>query len=261
MPADSQSLAAKFAAVRYRLDEVRRGRAEVPRLLLSGLPRDLRRVTAIPQRKSLFIKAILPLILRANEAISDDRRRLERLLASRAAGRRLARDDKVWLMAMAQAYEVASNDVGELLRRVDGIPPSLALAQSAEESGWGTSRFALAGNAVFGQRTWRAGGGMVPLRRDADKRHEIVAFGGLYNSVAAYMHNLNIHPAYKAFRSRRAEIRARSQEPRGDALVGTLERYSERGRAYIETIRSIMRVNRLAPFDRARLRRERAAGI
>ena len=141
------------------------------------------------------------------------------------------------------------------------MPPSLALAQAAEESGWGTSRFARKGNAVFGQRTWRSGRGMVPLRREDGKRHEVVAFNALRASVDAYLRNLNSHPAYGEFRRLRAEARALDRAVSVPALVGTMTRYSERGADYLRTILAIIRVNRFAAYDRARLAPAPGLGI
>ena len=127
------------------------------------------------------------------------------------------------------------------------------MAQAVEESGWGTSRFAREGNAVFGQYTFRRGHGLVPKRREAGKRHEVKSFAALHNSVAAYMHNLNSHRAYRESREQRASRRAERQGPDGIALAATLTRYSARGAAYVKTIQTIIRANDLTRFDQARL--------
>jgi len=111
------------------------------------------------------------------------------------------------IAALADRYDANPSDRSDLVGRVDVVPPSLAIAQAAEESGWGTSRFAVEANAVFGQWTFRKGAGVVPERRDPGKRHEVRSFEGLRQSVSAYMHNLNIHWAYKEFRRVRRELR------------------------------------------------------
>ena len=152
---------------------------------------------------------------------------------------------------MAGRYDVHPADLEALIQRVDVVPPSLAIAQAAEESGWGTSRFAVEANAVFGQWTFQKGEGVVPARRDAGKRHEVRSFPGLRHSVIAYMHNLNIHWAYEEFRRVRGHLRESSAKLTGDVLAGTLRKYSERGLKYINTIRTIMRVNGLNAFDDA----------
>ena len=240
----------QLATLDYSLGDIRRGFASVPRMQLANLPPDLAQLNSVKQRKQLFIKLMLPLILQANEKILADRNELLRLLNSRGP---LSREDEAWIAALADRYDANPSDRSDLVGRVDVVPPSLAIAQAAEESGWGTSRFAVEANAVFGQWTFRKGAGVVPERRDPGKLHEVRSFEGLRQSVSAYMHNLNIHWAYKEFRRVRRELRNSSQALTGRSLVGTLHRYSERGFEYIETIRTIMRVNGLDAFDRARL--------
>lgn len=240
----------QLATLDYSLGDIRRGFASVPRMQLANLPPDLAQLNSVKQRKQLFIKLMLPLILQANEKILADRNELLRLLNSQGP---LSREDEAWIAALADRYDANPSDCSDLVGRVDVVPPSLAIAQAAEESGWGTSRFAVEANAVFGQWTFRKGAGVVPERRDPGKLHEVRSFEGLRQSVSAYMHNLNIHWAYKEFRRVRRELRDSSQALTGRSLVGTLHKYSERGFEYIETIRTIMRVNGLDAFDRARL--------
>ena len=246
--ADMASLTDTFLRLDYDLAAVRDGERDVPRLFLSALPEDLSDAS-VAVRKSVFIQAILPLILRINEVILGQRRQLLAIAARPAADGGIAADDQAWLADLAALYDVAPDDIEALLERVDIVPPSLALAQAAEESGWGTSRFAREGNAVFGERTFTAGRGLVPERRDADKRHEVRAFDGLYFSVATYVLNLNTHWAYDLFRRARADMRARNEDLDGRKLAGTLRKYSERGADYIDTIRSIIRVNGLSHLD------------
>ncbi|HJM50361.1 MAG TPA: glucosaminidase domain-containing protein [Alphaproteobacteria bacterium] len=252
-----EDLTKKMSDLDYRLSDVRRGAAQVPRLTIAALPRDLRQLQSVRSRKNLFVRAILPLILQANETVMAERRRLVAVLAQKSPDA----DDRAWLTELALRYDVKSDDRAELLRRVDIVPPSLALAQAAEESGWGTSRFAQEANAVFGQWTFRSDIGVVPSRRDDGKRHKIRAFGGLRASVLAYLRNLNIHWAYDGFRKLRADLRARQGWLSGYDLTPSLERYSERGKAYIKTIRTIMRVNGFAAYDRARLEGADRLGI
>jgi len=244
----AQELDQKFSALDYSLSDIRRGSAPVPRLQLANLPPDLAEIQSAKQRKRLFIKSILPLVLQANETILTERRRLMMLLSSE--GWR-SQEEREWLEALADRYDGHPADLESLVRRVDVVPPSLAIAQAAEESGWGTSRFAVEANAVFGQWTFRKGEGVVPARRDTGKRHEVRSFSGLRHSVAAYMHNLNIHWAYQEFRRVRDDLRESDSALTGEALAGTLGKYSERGFKYINTIRTIMRVNGLSAFDHA----------
>jgi Bax protein len=244
-----EDLTKKMSELDYRLSDVRRGEAEVPRLTIAALPRDLRQLQSVRSRKSLFVRTILPLILQANETVMTERRQLQAVLAKK----NLDGVDRAWLGELAARYDAKPDDASELLRRVDIVPPSLALAQAAEESGWGTSRFAQEANAVFGQWTYRSDTGVVPNRRDDGKRHKIRSFGGLRASVLAYLRNLNIHWAYVEFRQRRADLRARQGWLSGYELTPSLERYSERGKAYVKTIRTIMRVNGFVAYDQARL--------
>ena len=243
------SLVDLYQEIEYRLDDIRLGEIAVPRLMVERMPDDIVMVDSPSERKRLFIQLALPLILYANERIAADRGRLIALREKieRAA---YAPSDKAWLAGLAGRYGLDSPDLDALLRRVDVIPTSLALAQGAEESGWGTSRFVREGNAIFGQRTYDQGAGLVPINRDSGKKHVVKAFSGLMESVASYMTNLNTHYAYDEFRRIRARQRA-SGDVDSYNLVGALDRYSERGEAYIETIRSIIDKNDLQSYDSA----------
>jgi Bax protein len=241
-----------FDRAGYRLDGVRR-HGEVPRLFLVTLPRDLREIRAPSHRKVMFIKTALPLILLVNERIERDRMRIQILRTLIGAGVETTPDDAAWLTALAERHGVARLDFDELLRRVDIIPPSLALAQGAEETGWGTSRFAHEGNALFGQRIFGGKGGLVPRRRDEGKTFKVRAFEDLIDGVGAYAHNLNTFAAYGEFRRAREALREAGRPLIGTELATTLGNYSERREAYIATIRLIIRANALGMFDKARL--------
>ena len=243
-------LARKLSELDYSLREVRLGVAAVPRLRVANLPPDMAGVGSVAERKRLFIMSILPLVLQVNEGILADRRKLLDLAASDGT---LTHYDRQWIAALAKRHGVDAADRKELVVRVDAVPPSLAIAQAIVESGWGRSRFAVEANAIFGQWTFRAGSGVVPRRRDRGKGHEIRSFRGPYQSVAAYMDNLNSHRAYEEFRRQRNALRRSGEILNGGRLAGTLHNYSQRGQDYVETIRTIMRQNRLADFDRAHL--------
>lgn len=156
-----------------------------------------------------------------------------------------------WLERLAARYETQPDRLDLLLRRVDTVPVSLAMAQAAIESGWGTSRFALHGNAIFGQWTTAEGKGLVPSAREEGKTHKVRSFNRLSDSVSAYLLNLNTHPAYAEFREMRQEARRRGETPDGQMLAGGLEAYSEKGGEYVELLRNMIRVNRLGAFDDA----------
>ena len=245
------AMIAGFESFGYDLDRVRAAARPVPRLYLEELPRDLANVASVAVKKRLFVQAVLPIILRVNEEIVTARWRAERLGDGLLWEGALSASDRKWLIGEAEYYGTAPFDVPELLKRMDIVPPSLALAQAAEETGWGTSRFAREGNALFGQYTYKSVTGMIPQRRDADSRHRVRRHDSLLDAVRAYVHNLNTHWAYEDFRDRRALLRRADRPIGGHDLAGALGQYSERRAAYIESIRTIMRQNRLEDFDRA----------
>ena len=238
------------------LRELRVGKSAVPPIYLSRFPVDMASLNSPRLRKDIFIKTVLPLVLRANSEVLLERQRML-VLVERIKGKStnegLSSSEKTFLTKLAVEYGIGERDFAELRRRVDVVPASLALAQGAEESGWGTSRFARLGNAVFGQRTFRKGDGLVPLRREQGQRYEVKSFNNLYKSVRAYVWNLNTHFAYSKFRKKRALLRNGGLPLDGYALTGTLDKYSERGENYISAIRAIIQRNRLDEFDNLRL--------
>ena len=251
--ADVADLSRRFLQLGYHLDHVRSGAGEVPRLLLANLPGDMPEIKLVEVRKAMFIQAVLPLILRANEQIAADRQRLRMLVARPSIW---SDADSVWVAQLAFRYSVDQFDLAELTRRVDVIPISLAIAQAAEESGWGTSRFAIEGNAVFGQWTYDPEKGLVPNSREEGRSHLVRSYDGLLGSVSGYMLNLNTHDAYNAFRNRRQAMRTDIGALDATALASTLIYYSEGRRDYTKRIRDIIETNDLTAFDDARLSRE-----
>jgi len=143
--------------------------------------------------------------------------------------------------------------LSELLNRVDLMPPSLAMAQTAEESGWGTSRFADQGNAMFGQWAWGDKAIKPEQQRAGKGNYGIAAFDSPQESVIGYMMNINTHRAYAPLRDKRAQMRSKGQKPSGMALSPSLLNYSERGQHYVDTLNSIMSYNKLAAIDEAYL--------
>jgi Bax protein len=258
---NSQRLVGYFEEMGYRLDTLRDGVGTVPRLYLASLPNDLPKVESPEVRKAVFIKAMLPIILRVNEEVLERRAALETLSRKIALGRSLSTDEKTWLDDMAALYDLKKPDLPELLRRVDAVPPSLALAQAALESGWGTSRFAQKGNALFGQKIFIESPNAMPsYDRDGNEVFRMRAFDDVFSSVRSYVHNLNSHPAYGDFRKLRADLRRKGTVDRADfgpaasdALAKKLVSYSERGADYIADVRNLIQVNDLRVFDRARL--------
>lgn len=247
------ALSAHFDGLQYRLSKVRVGGDLVPRHYLVKLPPDIAEIDSVDVRKRFFIKAVLPVVLRVNEDILAERDRLKQLRAQAESGATLDQADVAWLTSVARRYGCKRYDWEELLRRVDMIPPSLAIAQAATESGWGTSRFALEGNALFGEHTNDPKQGMAPIGSKSPAKFHVRAFPNLLENVRSYAHNLNQHRAYPEFRAQRAKLRAANKRLDGHALAGGLELYSERGLVYIKLLRRIIGANDLSYLDDARL--------
>jgi Bax protein len=248
-----EGLQAAFASADYDLEEIRNKRTPVPRLRLFMLPSDLPDMTDIGERKTVFLSLALPLILEANAHIAVERRRLRHVIERRTAGQKLAPDLEDWLAGLAKRYKGSVDQLDALLLRVDTVPPSLVLAQAAAESGWGTSRFAIEGNAIFGQWTTSGGKGLVPLGRPEGETYKVRSFDRLIDSVNAYLLNLNSHRPYRRFRKIRAELRQAGKPLDGAKLAAGLQHYSETGQEYVDLLRGIIRKNRLSPLDKATL--------
>jgi len=246
----------RFLDQGYDLGAVATGDVRVPRLFLSRIPKDWRDLVPADKRKQAFVFLILPLVLQANEHVYADRQRLLDLAAQKKKGKKPSAQDQGWLRDLAETYGTKADDLKELARRVDVIPPSLALAQAAIESGWGTSRFTTEGNALFGQWTLDQNNAMVPGDRNQGATYGIRRFPSLAESVASYFRNLNGHKAYAKFREQRAAARAKGKDLDGTKLATYLTSYSERGADYVEAVQKVIATNQLAPLDEARLRSE-----
>jgi Bax protein len=262
-PLPTTAVEEAFARLDYDLAQVRAGRG-VPRVLVRSIPDDLGQMAEVDRRKRLFLGAVLPLVLAVNEQIMAERETVEAIGRKIAAGQALNARDGKELERLARVYRVIDEDdetgiaelsdtalIEELRLRVAPVPVSLALAQAAEESAWGLSRFADEGNALYGQWVWNDEAGIVPKKRPAGQTHSVRAFRDLYESTLSYAHNLNTHSAYGAFRRARAEMLRATGQLDGHALAGTLTRYSGRGQAYVNSLRSIIRANDLTALDRA----------
>ena len=238
--------------VSFNLPSIRNG-SEVPRYFVPELPVDILDIDKVTTRKKLFISVTLPLILNTNERIMEERKLLKNLIKSKNDGKSWSSEQRAWISDLAKRYRGSVRDLNGLLDRVDIIPASLALAQSIEESGWGTSRFAREGNALFGQRVWSEGKGIVPHERIEGEVYEVRSFEKLAKSVSSYALNLNRHEAYHSFREARSRLRAAGLIPNGYALAASLTFYSERGDEYVEGLRMLMRSNELSQYDTAKL--------
>jgi Bax protein len=250
---DAESLTDLFAAHDYYLAALRNdANTGVPRLAVSALPRDMDDIADSDARKKLFLRTVLPLVIEANRELLRARAQVIAALDARAEGR-LGSTDALWLDSLAEWYGAAPGDVADLLSRIDAVPPSLVLAQAAQESGWGTSRFALRGNALFGQRSW--GGvdeGLAPKRADR-KDFKVRAFPDLMSALRSYLHNLNSHRAYQNLRDRRARARALGTPLDSLDMIAGLKNYSEEGAAYVAALSELIRGNDLQALDRLAL--------
>ena len=236
-----------FKDVDYDLRKVRDDKLVKP-IYFTQFPRDLDNLQSVQLKKETFIKIVLPLIVAENEKILDDRKKLLTL-----SEKKYTSDlEKQWLRQKLLEYKVKKGDITELLKRMDMIPASIALAQAAKESGWGTSRFALEGNAIFGQWTWD-GQGIAPLNRDDNKNHKILKFPILRASVKAYKNNLNTHKSYLKFREKRKKLRDKNLDITGLSLTDTLKNYAQTGSEYTKILNQIITQNRLTDFEPVKL--------
>ena len=252
VPTDTVRLSAEtinelFRDTKYDLDIVRKKKIVKP-INLSLLPSEIRNIESTKKKKSLFIKIVLPLILEENNRIIFDRKKLFKIL-----NKNMNSDtEKKWLNSKFKQYGVLNKDLSTLKVRMDIVPVSLAIAQAAKESGWGTSRFAIEGNALFGQWTW-SGEGIKPAGVDSEEKHKVMKFKVLKASVRAYQRNLNTHGSYKQFRSERANMRDSDVELDSMILADFLDKYAATGKEYTKIIKQIIKQNNLQDFDKVKL--------
>jgi len=220
----------------------------VPAIELTTLPPDLAQVQDVKHKKALFFRSLLPIVLAENEKLAELRSHVSVLLQKGVM--QLSEADRRWLEAIAQQYKLKGSidDVSlqrKLLRRVDVVPPALALAQAANESAWGTSRFARQGNNLFGQWTYRQSEGIVPLGRPEGATYAVRAFSSIDASVRAYIQNINSNAAYAELRQLRQQMRDKGEALDSIVLATGLMAYSARGEEYISELQSMIRSNRL----------------
>ena len=236
-----------FEDTKYNLNDVRKNKIVKP-VSIALLPNEIKNIESSKKRKQLFIQIVLPLILEENERIKLDRKRLFVILNKNNN----TESEKKWLKNKFKQYGVVNRDLTTLKIRIDEIPVSLAIAQAAKETGWGTSRFALEGNALFGQWTWN-GDGIKPAEADDQAKHKIMRFNVLQASVRAYQRNLNTHLSYKEFREARAIQRDNKGKLNSLELVNYLDKYAETGKEYTKILKIIIQQNSLQDFDDAKL--------
>ena len=208
----------------------------------------------VKEKKEQFFQFMLPKIRLANAKIRVERSSLQQVFDRNKDELILSDADKKFLGALKVKYKIseeleALDSINALLTKIDEVPASLVLAQSANESGWGTSRFAIEARNMFGIWCFREGCGIKPLQRAAGKKYEVAKYETIQASVEAYMLNINSHPAYRELRRIRSEARADNSYLSGMALAEGLETYSARGEAYVKEIKQLIRINKLQRFN------------
>ena len=251
-PSDSVRLSAAtieelFRSTNYSLEDVRKTKLVKP-ISLTLLPSEIRKIENTKKRKDFFIQIILPLVIKENNNIRLDRKKLFEVLNKS----RNSKVEKIWLNSKFKQYGVVNKDLLTLKIRMDEVPVSMAIAQAAKETGWGTSRFAQEGNALFGQWTW-SGEGIKPSNADTESTHKVMKFKILQASVKAYQRNLNTHSSYKDFRSARASLRDEGKKLDSMILTNHLDKYAEIGEEYVKVLQQIIKQNNLTDFDDAKL--------
>jgi Bax protein len=236
-----------FEDTGYNLNDVRKKKLVKP-VALTLLPQEIKMIENSKKRKEFFIQIILPLIIEENNNIKLDRKTLFTIINKSNN----SNTEKKWLEKKYKQYGVKSGDLSSLKIRMDEIPVSLAIAQAAKETGWGTSRFALEGNALFGQWTW-SGEGLRPKEAKEGENHKVMKFNILQASVRAYQRNINTHSTYKDFRKARAKLRDSNKPLDSIVLSKYLNKYAETGNQYVEVLQKIIKQNKLQDFDDAKL--------
>ena len=219
-------------------------------VIFSSLPSDFMDIQPIIERKRLFINTLIPIIYSENLQILNDRKKILDWWRE-SDGENFSRDFwPQWLFELSEKYGSSDSNLGNLLMRVDIIPISLALAQSAIESGWGTSRYSREGNAVFGQYTFDESKGLKPKDRNENDEFFIKKFSNLSESVRSYLKNINTHLAYADFREERKKLRMSGENLSGYKLVNFLKDYSERRESYIKDVKEIISSNNFQKYDK-----------
>lgn len=212
-------------------------------------------ITNIAERKEAFFNFLQPRIEVSNQKILTLRNQVERLKNRyQKMGQSLTSKEIKFLNTTARTYKIRKlnldeNGFARLLKKIDIVPPSLAVAQAAKESAWGTSRFAVKGNNYFGQWCFSKGCGLVPSSRTKGATHEVARFDSAQQSVQQYMFNINTHKAYRSLRGIRENLRNSNKQITGLPLSEGLTSYSERGDAYINEIQAMIKHNNLLQLD------------
>jgi len=203
----------------------------------------------VKEKKLAFFNFLRPIVDAENERVRGQQKRMIDIRNRLDLGKVISDKEQAWLMQLAEEYNLDTEALDEeqlwklLRRRVDTVPFRLALAQAANESNWGTSRFAREGLNLFGQWCFTPGCGMVPSRRDEGKSHEVAKYGSVNESVAAYIRSINRVHMYTPLRKLRRDIRKSGKRPTAIELAQELSGYSERGEEYVKEIQHMISIN------------------
>jgi len=251
---DSNAVLRHFEAIGYDYDAVREIQQPVPRVYLAKMPSNLTDIDELNTRKRLFLSTMLPAVLQVNEELREVRRRLVAIDACEHSGLAIAEPVREWVSRVAERYRT-DPEAAALLRKIGEIPPSLALAQAAVESGWGTSKPAQSINSLFGQYAFldddsdKSGAKTSGDRKVINTR--LASYDNILESVRAYADNLNTHRAYAGFRARRLAMIEKGEPLDGLRLAEKLGSYSIRRADYIRDVQRMIRGNGLAALDKA----------
>ena len=253
-PNSYQELVETFDLWGYSWETLDQG---VPAFTLDRFPRDMGNIQDVKLKKKLFFLSLLPMVIMQNDVILQQRTTLQKLLRNPSA---MTDRQHQWLKQLCRQYRCEGDPIADpqiaktLLRRVDMVPTALVLAQAANESAYGSSRFAQQANNIFGQWTFIPGAGLVPADRPEGATYEVKKFSNLAASIHAYMNNLNSHPAYRNLRETRFSLRQTGAPLEGKKLAEGLVNYSTRRDAYVNEIQTMIRHNRLSQLSSLRLR-------
>lgn len=236
----------------YDLEKIRNKEMDVPRIFIKSLPDDFNMIESPKEKKDLFIKFLLPLILKKNEELKIGREKLLKIQEKIEQNKKLSDYDKSFLDYVQQEYKTETGDIKDILVKLDEISVSMALGQAIQETGWGESRFLIKGNSIFAEWTW-GGEGMLPRARKIGLIHRIKTFPTLYDSVNSYANNLNRTRYYAGFRRMRARLREQGKPLFGRWLMSSMVHYSTEKDKYILDVKRIIRDNHLDDFNEVKL--------
>ncbi len=239
----------------YDLEKIRNREIDVPRIFIQSLPDDFNMIESPKEKKDLFIKFLLPLILKKNEELKANREKLLKIKEKFEKKKKLSAEENEFFKYVQEEYKTETKDINDILTKLDEISVSMALGQAIQETGWGESRFLIKGNSIFAEWTW-GGEGMLPRARKTGLIHRIKTFPTLYDSVNSYANNLNRTRYYAGFRKMRAKLREQNKPLFGRWLMSSMIHYSTEKNKYILDVKRIIRDNNLDDFNEVKLQSE-----